>query len=575
MNAEARQIKFAAIRARIASGESRAAAAMREGVSEQTLANWEKRAAEGRGFADAPRSGRPQQCTLTEADAQALAEHALQSNRARGKISMTMAARYCAKNGLVSQPVADAILKPRASKHLLPSAVVAAMREVSAPAVVRRYRDPKAGAAVQPALGWLRMREDGKRPHLPFERVVVDDASVNVGVAVPWTRDKKLAPFGWRVSRFQLLMIIDSATDFIIGWGYVMRDNDAYRAADVVRVLQCVFTDFGAMPREIVLEGGCWQSEKTKRFLSLAGTQAIDAKGRPWQKLVESFFTRKWTALSLHLPPKGQIGRFRGEMRTETQQWLDCRDGKCDPRDHFLTADEFFTAMDKSVAFMNSEPIESRTYSRTWTPEVEFDARDLTQALPSPAGLWREALPDEFVGVMRRDLTARHSCESPFGFKHQYSFTFGAAHKYEGAKVRVQFDPYNIGGGAVFSLASDWQGEPAGKLLDESGKCTSPAPDLRAIHGFHDARASVRNVKGESRAMIATTIHTYDTRSKEPKRNTLAYGTSPRRTDYAQGKAAHVEEAEDAVTAIRAANRADLASTNWAAKEAAAALADA
>lgn len=59
---------------------------------------------------------------------------------------------------------------------------------------------------------------------------VWDDASVNVGVVVPWTRggDKCSDRFGVRVARFQLLLGIDCATDFVCGYGYVMRGNDAY-----------------------------------------------------------------------------------------------------------------------------------------------------------------------------------------------------------------------------------------------------------------------------------------------------------------------------------------------------------
>ena len=93
----------------------------------------------------------------------------------------------------------------------------------SAPAEVARYRDPKAGqndGIYTP--GWLRMATDGSRRLLPGERQVWDDASVNVGVVVPWTRggDACSDKFGVRVARFQLLLGIDCATDFVCGYGY-------------------------------------------------------------------------------------------------------------------------------------------------------------------------------------------------------------------------------------------------------------------------------------------------------------------------------------------------------------------
>ena len=125
--------------------------------------------------------------------------------------SMTLSARWAAKDEAspLTQTTRDAILKPRASKHILPVDVKRCLR--ASAAEVSRYRDPKSGqndGIYTP--GWLRMSTDGTRRLVPGERQVWDDGSVNVGVVVPWTRggDKCSERWGVRVARFQLLAAI-------------------------------------------------------------------------------------------------------------------------------------------------------------------------------------------------------------------------------------------------------------------------------------------------------------------------------------------------------------------------------
>ena len=101
----------------------------------------------------------------------------------------------------------------------------------------------------------------------------------------------------------------------LFGYAFVMNSNDSYKAADVVSAIYHVGATTNEFPREMVMEGGSWQANKTKRFLELAGIRLISAKGDPGQKLIESVFNRLWTLLSLALPPQGQIGRFRGDGR--------------------------------------------------------------------------------------------------------------------------------------------------------------------------------------------------------------------------------------------------------------------
>ena len=134
-------------------------------------------------------------------------------------------------------------------------------------------------------------------------------------------------------------------------------------------------------------------------------------------------FNRFHAALSFYLPC-GQVGRFRGEMKAETKEWLACRKGERDPRKLFPSIAEFLEAADKAVAYLNAEVLESDLYGR-WVPQDVFAKRisEDTQAIPE--GLWRMALPVEAVVKVRRQGMVAHRCLSPFGDGAYVSFCVG------------------------------------------------------------------------------------------------------------------------------------------------------
>ena len=293
MNSTDRKTKLNIIMHAIESGDGEGSACAAAGVSVAWYRRWHGRLQEAGldGLGDLPRSGRPSGVVVSEEDAGTLRTAYLQSNRGKNLGSMSMAARNLAFRGALSPELCAEILKPRASKHTLPRDVIRALRAPVAESA--RYRDIKAGqndGIYTP--GWLRMAADGSRRLLPGERQVWDDASVNVGVIVPWTRggDKCSDKYGVRVARFQLLLGIDCATDYVAGYGYVMRGSDAYNGGDAVRAMHGAWQLNNRMPKEVVMEGGAWQSKKMLDFLSAAGVRMISAKGRPNQKLVEGFF---------------------------------------------------------------------------------------------------------------------------------------------------------------------------------------------------------------------------------------------------------------------------------------------
>lgn len=493
------------------------------GVSPAWFQRWNGRYLESGlyGLSDQPRPGRPRNVEPTEEDAKVLRRNFLKSNLNKKAGSMTLAARYAAKTGQLSEALAAEILKPRASKHLLPTAVRLCCR--ASGAEVARYRDPKAGqndGLFVP--GWLRMTEDGSRRICPNERWVGDDASVNVGVVVPWTRggDRCSEAFGCRVARFQLLMLIDCATDMIMGYNYVMRANDAYTASDVVSTLHKVAVLRGGMPAQMVMEGGSWQAERTVSYLKACGTQLISAKGRPNQKLIEGLFNRLWSVMSLTLPPYGQIGRFRGEMGKEKDLWMRCRKGSEDPRRHFPSLTEFLKAVDDAIDYCNTEQCESPDYG-IWVPFESYGALSgqfPKMALnPIPQGLRRYAMPVRVERVLRRAGMAFCRHLDPFGYPHEYAFAVREGAFYDGARVIVSFDPMEIRQGASVELADNWRDLRAGRVLDEAALCVSPAPVLDRTRNFYhigtlDPRKSAAEVKRKGRALVGERVAAFDER---------------------------------------------------------------
>ena len=506
------------VRRRLAEGATLAAALLAAGVSETTFRRWAARLDAGgvAALADRARSGRPPVVTLAEDEKKLLRRVYLQSNRAERSGSMTMAARIAARDpaNCLREETRAAILADRSSKHHLPAEVRRAMREV-APTVVARYRDNREGqnnGIYVP--GWLRRDEETGRLLLPGERQVWDDASVNVAVAVPWAGrgDKAGDRWGWRAARYQLLAGIDCATDFFCGFGYVMRTSDGYRACDVANVMHRVWRQQGFMPKKVVLEGGSWQARTTVDFLKTAGVGIVDAKGRPNQKLVENYFNRLWTALSIFLPGYGQIGRYRGEMRRENLNWMKVLSGSVDPRTCFPTLKTFLAALNKAVEYLRWERVESKIYG-TWSPQDLYQGAE-ANGLKLVDGLERYALPVVARRQLRRGgmvfVTAETQME---GLRHEYAFATRDGWRFDGAPVVVRFDPATAAErGAVIELAAAWRDQRAGTVVDAAAPCVSAPPDFLSPSGIFDLRGAGRREQRANRAAVRTVVTAYDTR---------------------------------------------------------------
>jgi len=521
MNAAERTQRFMQVKGLMAGGSKIVPACKAAGISRASYDRWVPRfeAAGREGLEDLPRSGRPPMIELSKDSKDYLRKTYLRSNLNHEAGSMTFAARYSAKNpdSPLTDAERDAILKVRSSKHLLPVDVRRACR--ASGAEVARYRGgAKAGqndGIFTP--GWLRMADDGSRRLVPGERQVWDDASINAGVWAPWARggDKTSDKFGVRVSRFQLLACIDCATDMCVGYSYVMRASDGYGAADVCGALWRSWQLNGYAPVECVMEGGSWQAERTLDFLAAAGVRMISAKGRPNQKLVEGWFNRLWTVLSVMLPARGHVGRFRGEMVQGNSDWMRCRAGRADPRDFFPSLTEFLTALDKAIAYLNSERVESRQYGN-WVPGDVYGAQAVKGQELRP-GLRRFGLPVRVKRKIGRGGMVKVREPDQFGYPQDFRFVADNMFRFIGAPVWVSFDPFDVSGGAIVELAGNWLDHKSGLIVSEAATCVSSLSELiRVGDGWivreGDARGVARDIKRKSRALIGTQVAVHDER---------------------------------------------------------------
>lgn len=429
--------------------------------------------------------GRPPLSDWPEEDVQTIRELALRTNRGDGLVSLSHAVRRCVHEGKLTPESAEILAREMSSKHYIPKSL---RRELEiAPAVVRHHRHPRnaklAGAYVP---GTTRLVADMSRRLYAGERWSGDDGSQNqiVWVPWPWGGTPEADKYGHRTMRGQWLVLHDDATGFILGWVFTLRPRDSYRAQDVLGLVFRVARDV-CRPDEAVCEGGSWQSSRALAFYRAAGIMVLDAKGRPHQKLIEGWWNRAWTYLSAH--PRGQIGRFRGEYERENDLLVKCRRGTEDARNHFPSLPELLREFEECVAFLNNDRIESPQYGK-WIPAERW-SDDLTAHPREPlsAELAPFAAPESKIVTIRRGGMVECRTVCPLGISTPYTFADEALMPFEGAKVRVLYDPFEPVVKAAVFLNRDFGRGRSGDLLCMA-TCLNPPPVPVASEGWEIAR---------------------------------------------------------------------------------------
>ncbi|MFZ4394175.1 MAG: hypothetical protein ACOYOU_00955 [Kiritimatiellia bacterium] len=428
-------------------------------------------------------TGRPTLAEPTAEELLKLKSIYLKTNRSKGRGSKTLAARLFAQSSACSPELRNAILKPRSSKHTLTKSLRAAM--TIAPDMIAYHRSPtetKLNGLYAP--GSLRMArtDDEFRRLYAGERQSWDDASINFCVCVPWPwgGDKCSDKFGFRVGRFQLLAGIDDASDFCPGFSFVIRPKQSYNNKDVMAAQWRVWRD-DVLPASVMLEGGAWQANNAHEFYRQVGVQTIDATGRPHSKLIENYWNRLWTILSLC---DGQIGRYRAEMERENDLLVRCQDGRLDPREAFPNLDQSLQGIEASIRMLSKEPVESKKYGK-WIPEERYreDLAAHPRSAIEPSLAWTAA-PEQHVRKVVKNLVCV-TAASPIGVSFPYHFSCEDLWQFRGKAVRIHFDPWSLPLEATITLAEDHAGLAAGTVITHHAQCLDdPAAIVEAERGL-------------------------------------------------------------------------------------------
>lgn len=239
-----------------------------------------------------------------------------------------------------------------------------------------------------------------------------------------------------RLGRFQLLVCHDDATSFIPAYSYIIRYEQTYRGEDVAGAMIRTCRDVGIFD-SFVLEGGVWKSDRVQRLLDGLGIRHIDAKGRPQCKLVENFFNRLWSVLSV-VP--GQVGRYQAENKSTSEKYVACRNGRQDPRTLFPMLTDALAAIDWAINYLNTHPVESREYGK-WIPrdrwEADLAAHPMRQVdadfswLQAPAIVKRKVVR----GMLRATVPG------PLGVPQRWTFSAPWLWTEEGKELMLHFDP--------------------------------------------------------------------------------------------------------------------------------------
>lgn len=421
--------------------------------------------------------GRPPQCEPTVEDVEVMKNLLQRTNVNRGGGSKILAARLAARQGLLSAPVAEAILKPRAG-NAIPACISNAI--YLSPQVFARQRNTRdadlSGIYCPGSMRMVKAADGAIRRLQPGERQSWDDATINFGVCIPWPwgGDKCADKFGVKVGRFQLLTCVDDASDFCPGFSYVIREQQSYRAEDTAAAQYRLATRT-YQPRSYMLEGGVWQCKRAHVFYQEAGIRVEDATGRPHSKLVECFFNRLWTTLS---PLPGNVGRFRGEQKKESDIYVACRQGRKDPRKYFPLLNDALADIAFAMEYLNTTPVHSDKYG-SWQPREMHDGFLAEHPLPRMAeSLAFHAAPVFEERTVQRGMI-RMTCRSPYGESFLYHFAEENLYRYDGAAVRVYFDPWAEHDlQAAVVLAKPFHGEAAGTKICDA-VCLDEAPRVR------------------------------------------------------------------------------------------------
>ena len=430
------------------------------GVSDSTLSRLDAAVADkGQdAFSDAYKNcGRKPDLTLTEEEEMRLGELYLKSNRTKDAGSMQMACKFFALAPETREEVRCAILWDLEHQRI-PRFCIRSLKKITAVHVGAR-RKPRM-LATQHFAGSVGAFAQDK-----FERrrvIESDDGTLNFPAWIPWPQggDPCSDKFGVRIGRWQFLPAIECGwSHYYLGYALVARPRGSYTQEDVRSMINMVVKHHG-LPDEFRFERGTWESNSIVDLLKRLGVELETVFQSNQKPFIEGGFSPLWTYLSMI---DGQVGRFRGEMETETKHLMKCQAGRVHPQNYFPSLEQCIKAIDGALAMRNSDTIKS-IYGK-WVPEVRH-----RQLMEERA--WRQLPPDmDFLfapwvkewtvakGTVGNMVRLLPDLETPCYFTHEELW------RWNGRKVRVYFDPTEERCMATIVSLQDYAGYKSGDII--------------------------------------------------------------------------------------------------------------
>lgn len=381
-------------------------------------------------FGARPTPGRPPVAELSGNDLQTIRALYLQTNHNRKEGSIQLAwVRFCESRQEFRHLVAAHV-----PVGAIPTQVIEVCRATKA--LVGPHRGSKKRLLHEAASvpGTMRLHRDGRRLYAG-ERASADDATRNIACYIPWPWGgcPCSEKYGVRLGRWQTLIVNDDASDYAPVISSVFRWKGSYRAADVASLVYKTETEvlqFGNWS----IEGGVWQA---KQSLAVLGNRWISAKGRPNQKLVESYIGRLWRVMD---GQKGDVGRHRGEMLKNSDLYIACQKGTKDPRNHFMPLDEAQQALYAAVDYLAEKRCKSPHYG-TWIPKDRWESDLRKFPRPTRSDAMDFLILPEIATRTVRNAAIEVSAPGPMGCPMLWTFQADWLWQYEGRRVTVYFDP--------------------------------------------------------------------------------------------------------------------------------------
>lgn len=379
------------------------------------------------------------------------------------------------------------LARERDGKPMLPPRL---MRQISAsPSAVRQYRNPKNASLDylnSPGTTMWITGADGSREFIRAGDILeADDGSINFPCCVPWTIGgcPTSNAFKVKVGRFQFLRTIDAASRFRPGYVYVMRPRGSYRQEDILALILGVTRKHGKW-RRFRFERGSWKGNRIKEVAALMGT-ALDTVYSPHSKpYIEGGFNQDWTKLSPYFP-NCDIGRFMGETEEANRELVACQQGHSDPRKTFPMLADVIAAFDAITLEENQTPVNSANYGR-WIPQERWDQQRAEQEMEplDPETTWMFA---PWVGewtvkgmLVGGKVRLFEELSVPFDFSAPF------LPKFDGAKVKCYFDPFEPRCSATIVLQQNWGAHRAGEVLGSAIQINEVAGYARLVMGWAD-----------------------------------------------------------------------------------------